>query len=383
MNKDLKEFLWSISGFKKDVISNCSADSYHAQIIGTLLFVVGVYSTLAWTFFFQSVGVGILLSLGAGIFMAFFIVSLDKSLIASMSTGRVNLFSFGFRMILAFLLGIFLSQPMILKFYQNDINREAKILIDRKNKERKKELQSLYKSDIDLMTDQNSILQTEKKNKINLINQSEIDFKQEMDGSGGTTRWGYNEVAKRKESILKQHQQDLDSLQTKIDKIQSGINEINDIITAEVDKFIKENPAHGALVQTEALYSLLDKDKTGNLELRFYLLSFILTLIELSALIAKMLFETKSYRSQMQAITDKEVKSSENDKEISLGKLDETKRLMMETELNIIKEFFDKTSPVNSNKLDELVEEWKKDAATDKTYKDLWESFRGKLLIHE
>jgi len=140
----LNEFLWSLTGFKKDIISNRKVDSHYALIIGTLLLIVGIYASFAWTFFFQTVSSTPLIPAAAGLFMGFYIISFDRALIASMSTGNSNIFSIGFRLILAVLLGVFLAQPMILKFYQNDIKREAQILVDKKNQERKKIFENIY-----------------------------------------------------------------------------------------------------------------------------------------------------------------------------------------------------------------------------------------------
>lgn len=381
----LKEFLWNLAGFKKDIISTCKVDSYHASIIGTLLLIVGIYATLAWTFFFQTITTNPLMPVVAGLFMGFYIVSFDRALIASMSAGSTNIFSIGFRLLLATLLGIFLAQPMILKFYEPDITREAQILVDKKNQERKKELEALYKFDYDQLNKQKTELENNLNEKSNLLNQAETDFKTEMDGSGGTGRWGYNTVSQQKEKILKKHQEEFqktsDTLQPKIASIQGQINDINAKISKDFETFKEGNTVFGTLIQAEALESLLAKDKTGSLRMRYYLLAFILALIELSALIAKMLYRTKSYKSKVNFITEEEVKSSENDKEITLGKLEEYKNLTMENELELIRKFFNQTKGVNNTKLDEMIAEWRNNQ--DRTYKDLWEQFKKKFIIHE
>ena len=94
----VREILWNLAGFKKDIIKTCKVDSYHAGIIGTLLFIVGIYSALAWTFFFQTVTANPFMPVVAGLFMGFYIVSFDRALIASMSVSYLFLISicFGF-----------------------------------------------------------------------------------------------------------------------------------------------------------------------------------------------------------------------------------------------------------------------------------------------
>lgn len=381
----LKRFLWNISGFKKEVISTCKADSYHAQIIGTLLLIVGIYATLAWSFFFQTVTTNPVMPFIAGLFMGFFILSFDRALIASMSAGKTNAWSIVFRLILATVLGIFLAQPMILKFYEKDISREAQILVDKKNQERKNELEAQYKSDLDGLSQQKAALDTSLNTEAKLLTQAEKDFKSEMDGSGGTGRWGYNTVSVQKEKILNKHREEYaklsDSLRPKIDTIQSQINNLNDKIAKDFESFKQGNTMFGTLVQVEALQSLLAKDKTGSLRMRYYLLAFILALIELSALIAKMLFRMKSYRAKIDVITEQEVGTSVNDKEMLLKEQEENKNPVKQNESELMKKFFKDTKDVNNENLDQLIAEWKNDP--NGTYEELWELFKKRFTINE
>ncbi len=381
----LNEFLWSLSGFKKDIIAKNKVDSFHAAIIGALLFIVGIYAVLAWTFFFQTVSSNPIIPVIAGLFMGFYIVSFDRALIASMSSGFSSIFSVGFRLLLATLLGIFLAQPMILKFYQSDVKREAQILVDKKNQERKKELELLYSSELTQLNNTKAELQSQLTKKQQILSQAESDFKKEMDGSAGTGKWGYNTVSKRKEKILNLHQDQYSSLTTnlqpKIDKIQHDISTINSKITLDFESYKEKNTAFGTLIQAEALESLLAKDTSGSLRLRYYLLAFILALIELSALIAKMLFKMKSYKSSVSFINEEEVQRSENNKEVALEKLEAYKNLALESELELMHRFFDETKSTNHTKMDEMLKEWK--SKPDSTYKEIYELFRSKFVLHD
>ena len=147
-NNKLNGYLWNLSGFKKEIIRESKVDGYHATVIGVLLLVVGVYAMFAWTFFFQTVSDNAFVPIVAGIFMGFYIISFDRALIASMSSGKINIFSVIFRLVLATLLGVFLAQPMILKFYENDVKRESQIIVDIKNQDSKKELEAIYATDL-------------------------------------------------------------------------------------------------------------------------------------------------------------------------------------------------------------------------------------------
>jgi hypothetical protein len=379
----LDVFLWNLAGFKKSIISKCGIDNFHAKIIGVLLLIVGIYATLAWTFFFQTFTQNLFIAVLAGLFMGGFIVSFDRALISSLSSGKTNFFSLGFRFVLAILLGIFLAQPMILRFYQPEISREVEILADKKVQERKTELESLYQTDLENIQSQKTALQSEIDNTQQLFVGAEKDFKTEMDGSAGTKKYGYSTVAKQKEKIFESYKNELAvqrlSNGPKIDKLQADIDAINLKVSTEIELYQSENNIFGTLIQAEALESLLSKDSSGALKFRFYLLSLILILIELSALIAKMLFKMEGYKNRVSLIQTEEKQSFENEKELILAKLEELKGLRLENETNLQKKYFEGSKEVSVEKLESLLKAWQSDDGA--SAKEYWAKFKNKLTL--
>lgn len=379
----LDSFLWNLSGFKSSIISSCGIDKFHAKIISVLLIIVGLYAALAWTFFFQTFSESLYIPVLAGLFMGFFIIAFDRALISSLSSGKTNYVSLGFRFLLAILLGVFLSQPMILKFYQPEISREVEILADKKVAERKVELAALYKTEIENLESQKATLQSQIDNTQALLSAAENDFKIEMDGSGGTGKYGYSTVAKQKEKILKRYEQDFSSIRQtnipKIETIQTQIDGFNNKISTEIGVYQNENNVFGTLIQAEALKAIIDNDTSGTLRFRFYLLSLILILIELSALIAKMLFKMESYKGKVSLIELEETKIIENEKEILLTKMDEQKTLRLASEVALQKKYFEDSEEVNSSKLAEHLQSWKTDR--EGTAKQYWNAFKDKLTL--
>ncbi|NQX80901.1 MAG: DUF4407 domain-containing protein [Flavobacteriaceae bacterium] len=377
-NNKLNGYLWNLSGFKKEIIRESKVDGYHATVIGVLLLVVGVYAMFAWTFFFQTVSDNAFVPIVAGIFMGFYIISFDRALIASMSSGKINIFSVIFRLVLATLLGVFLAQPMILKFYENDVKRESQIIVDIKNQDRKKELEAIYATDLSSLNSRKTDLKNQLNDKTKELIQAETDFKSEMDGSGGTKKQGYSTISKKKEGILDHHRTESlalnNNLKPEIAQIQTEINDINNKINSDFESFRGSNTSFGTLVQAEALESLLNKDKTGKLRIRYYLLAFILTLIELSALIAKMLFGMKSYKKNIADIEEEELMQGNK---IEISK--KYKELALVNELELMQSFFDKSKRANEEKLNDLIKGWR--AEPDATYKELCESFDEKFKV--
>ena len=133
-------------------------------------------------------------------------------------------------------------------------------------------------------------------------------------------------------------------------------------MSEDFESYKANNTAFGTLIQAEALKSLLNKDETGSLKARYYLLAIILALIELSALIAKLLFNTKSYKTRVETIVSTEVARSKAEAELT-------------------KKFFAMTEEVNEDKLEALLKDWKANSA--ESTQELYARFKKQLIIND
>lgn len=375
--------LWNLAGFKKNVIEKCAGDQYHASIIGLLLIMVGIYAVLAWTFFFQTVTDNIFLALLGGLFLGAFIVSLDRALIASLASGKANKLSLLFRLGLALLLGVFLSQPIILKLYQPEIKREAQILLDQKNLERKTELEKQFNPQIEKQKSQISLWQAEMKNKEEQLLMAENDFKQEMDGSAGTGKWGYSVVAKQKEKIYQKHLAEWEEMQkNQIPKMEIATRNIDSIeshINSEMKLYAENNLKTGTLIQVAALQAVLDKDESGALKSRYILFSLILILIELSALIAKLLFKMESYKKMMMAHTEDELENLMSERKLKKQRIAQFEELALKRDLKTQEAFINEADETINSGMKEVLQDWKTNP--EGSLKSSWKKIVEKLLF--
>ena len=382
--KTFQRILWAISGHQHDIICETKIDNYRATIVGAILLMVGIYATLAWTFFFSLVMTSFFTAMVCGLFAGFFILLFDRALICSISFGQKNIWALSFRFTLALILGVFLSQPIILKLYEPDIKREAVILIDKKNQERRSELDKLYSTEVNNLKDRRTVIFNKLSEKQKQLITNEEAFKKEMDGSAGTGRWGYNTVSQKKESIYKKDLSEYEQLKKEtepdVKRIDARIDTIQTLINSQLSGFEKSTQNQGFLIQAEALQSLLIKDTTHTLRNRYYLLMVILTLIELSALISKLILDTPSYSKRVDYILEKEMKETAMDKEIIFSKLDRYTELTLERERKIVEEFFEKTNTTKDKKLDKIVDDWNN--SEEQTYHNTWGILKNKLIIH-
>ena len=381
----INRILWAISGHQREIIAETKVDNYRATIVGAILLMVGIYATLAWTFFFSTVMKSFLTAFICGLFAGFFILLFDRALICSISYGKRNFWALSFRFTLALILGVFLSQPIILKLYEPDIKREAVILVDKKNNERKAEMERVYAGEINNLQTRKAELNKALLEKQSQLITNEEAFKKEMDGTGGTGRWGYNTVSQKKEIIYKKDLAELEVLkkqfQPEIKQIDARLDSIQADVNRQLKKFIEETQNQGFLIQAEALQSLLIRDKTHTLRNRYFLLMIILTLIELSALISKLILETGSYGKKVDYILDREMKETAADKEIFTNKIENYKKLTLQRETNIINDFFEKTDTVQQKKMVSIINEW--DQKESQTYSNTWGIVHHRLMIHD
>lgn len=381
----IKRILWAISGHQREIMEETKVDNYRAMIVGAILLMVGIYATLAWTFFFSLVMKSLILAFICGMFAGFFILLFDRALICSISYGKKNIWALSFRFALALLLGIFLSQPIILKLYEPDIKREAVILIDKKNQERKAELEKVYASEVQSLKQRQEFIYSSLTAKQQQMVANEEAFKKEMDGTGGTGRWGYNTVSQKKEGIYKKDLTEYDQMkqqaEPELKRINARLDTIQALISTQFATSKETTNNQGFLIQAEALQSLLIKDKTHTLRNRYYLLMIILTLIELSALISKLILETKSYGRKVDFYIDKELQETEGDREIVSSKQEVFKRNALEKETQLIEAFFQNSDGAKSDKLRTLIEDWA--VKNGHTYKDAWEILKKDLMVHD
>ncbi len=366
--EEKNNILWTVAGFKKEIIKDCKADAHHATMIGVLLIIVGIYAAIAWTLFFLSVINNFFFAIPLGIFMGFFIFFLDRALIASLAKTKQDfslrfLISSGFRILLALLIGYVLAEPVVNAIYSKDIEREAKFLINKKNSELKTQLETEYAKEITNLTTKKNTL-TNELDRLEETAQTASDaFLKEIDGSGGSGNRGYKTIAKKKEQVSIDKNNEYTKLQSlyqpKIENIDLQISKLEEQITKDYNNYKEETSAIGPLLQSEALQSLKKKDNTNTLKYKHWLLLAILALIELSAFIVKLIYTTKSYTSKIETINIEEQNLHQIQQEITLEKQKLYKEVAIKNEHQLMHTFFDETETKGKEKIKELVNNWK------------------------
>ncbi|WP_343637735.1 DUF4407 domain-containing protein [Fluviicola sp.] len=317
----MSEVLWWFSTAIKELIQDCTVDRNRYKILGSAMLFTWLYATLAWGYFWSTNSDSPFLFISLGIFMGGFVLSIDRVLVSSINKKRTNIVAIGLRVIMALCIGAFLAQPIILFIFSSDVDREIPILLDKKLAEKKIEVEQVYQSRKDELLANKKKLDDELKQKSDLAVEKQNDYLKEIDGTGGSGKFGIAGIAKAKQNGYLIAKNDLDQLQknskTELEKITTELDEINTKVTKSVADFEKTLDGKGFLIKKEALQSLFDKDKTHGLQNQYYLLMVILTLFELIPIISKLFMPAGAYDTKVALRDDFEtnVSTLESEKE--------------------------------------------------------------------
>ena|SRR6218665_605913 len=311
----LTEILWWFSTAIKELIKDCMVDRNRYKIVGSAMLFTWLYATLAWGYFWSTNSDSPFVYVLLGIFMGGFVLSIDRVLISSINKAKNNIVAIILRIVMALCIGAFLAQPIILFIFSSDVDREIPILLDKKLAEKKIEVEQVSQSRKEELLADKKKLESELKEKNDLAIQKQNDYLKEIDGTGGSGKYGIGGIAEAKKNSFLLIQSDLEKAQVsttkELEKITTELDEINTKITKSVSDFEKTLDGKGFLIKKEALESLFEKDKTHGLKNQYYLLTVILTLFELIPIISKLFLSFGAYDTKVALREELEMKVAE------------------------------------------------------------------------
>jgi hypothetical protein len=379
---NLTKILWWFSTVIPEIIQDCTSDRHRAKIIGSGVLFTWLYATIAWIYFWSINIVNPFIYVPLGIFIGYGILTIDRLLIASIAKGKKNRITIGFRVVLALFLGGFIAQPIILWMFEKDISGEVSLLQDKKTADKRIALTSIFNTESTALNNRKSEILVETTTRFTAIEVAEKAFLQEIDGTGGSGNYGIAGIARKKKEALERAQQSHDSYQNAhIDELQTinqRLQEIEERINAEVDNFREHKLTAGFLIRVEALQQLFEKDQSGALSRRYYLILAILVLFELIPIIGKLYLPTGSYDLKLQLRDDTEIElaNTNTEQEVTLKKLYNLKA--NETDASMIAELFQNMKKSKKDRIDEMVADWKSNKSG--TFDELWAKIKRDVL---
>ena len=377
------EFLWWLSTAEKEILVDSVVDRNRYRIIGMTVLATWAFATFTWTYFFSTIVDAVLLYTALGLFMGFIILTIDRALIKGITKFNKRKFApLLFRAVLAITIGTFMAQPAVLYMFDKEIKLQTSLDNEKKKMLKQQELVALFKAPKETLLKQNAELKTELAVKYEAVNKARENFLAETDGSGGSGKVGIKDIAiaKRNEyqKLDGEYQSLLKESQPKLDSMEIAKKEIDNKIKTEEANFILYLN-NGFLTRVEALTNLLKNNPA--LQFRYYLIVFILMLIELMPVIAKSILPSGSYDEKVMLREEMEIDIANSNmrKEQQLKEL--YNQMAFENDAEAITAFFALTKDDRSEKMKAFSKKWKEE--NHQTFDGLWEKMKKELLTKQ
>jgi hypothetical protein len=315
--------------------------------------------------------------------MGFVILTIDRALIKGITKFNKRKFTpLLFRGLLALTIGTFMAQPAVLYMFSQEIRTQTSLDNESRKMIKRQELDSLYKNRKSELLVQKKTLQETLDKKYSDVSNARNNYLAETDGSGGTGKVGIKDIAlaKQKEysKLDNEYQTLLLDAKPKMDSADRELSGMENSIKSEETLFT-QTLNNGFLTRIEALQNLLKHNDA--LQFRYYLIVFILMLIELMPVIAKTILPSGSYdeKSMLREEMEVEIARSNIKKEQQLKEW--YNQLAFEQDKEAIESFFSITRPFRDEKLKRFGSQWKDD--DHQSFDGLWEKMKKELLTKQ
>lgn len=374
------EFLWWLATAEKEILVDSVVDRNRYRIIGMTVLATWVFATFTWAYFFSTVVDSFLISAALGLFMGFIILTIDRALIKGITKfNKRKVAPLLFRGLLALTIGTFMAQPAVLYMFDKEIRLQTSLDNEKKKMLKQQELETLFKSQKEDLIKQRDAIRSELSSKYDAVSKARGNFLAETDGSGGTGKIGIKDIAiaKRNEyqKLDAEYQALLKEDQPRLDSADAALKMIGAKIKAEEANFTLYLN-NGFLTRVEALSNLLKNNDA--LLFRYYLVVFILMLIELMPVIAKTILPSGSYDEKVMLREEMEIAIANSNirKEQQLKEL--YNQLAFESDSEAITAFFSLSKDDRYEKMKAFSKKWKEE--NHQTFDGLWEKMKKEIL---
>jgi hypothetical protein len=315
--------------------------------------------------------------------MGFIILTIDRALIKGITKFNKRKFTpLLFRGLLALTIGTFMAQPAVLYMFDKEIKLQTSLDNEKRKMVKRQELDSLYsKQKLEMIRDR-TVAKQELATKYDAVNAARNNFLAETDGSGGTGKVGIKDIAIAKrneyEKIEAEYQAMQKTQQPKLDSLDKGIKDIEKNIKTEEANFANYLN-NGFLTRIEALSNVTDKNAA--LQFRYYLIVFILMLIELMPVIAKTMLPSGSYdeKVMLREEMEMEVANSNIKKEQALKEV--YNQMAFDNDKEALAAFFSLTKDDRNEKMKAFSKKWKEE--NHQTFDGLWEKMKKEIFTKQ
>ncbi len=381
----VSRLLWWFSTSIPEAIEHSESDRYRAKIIGLGVMFTWIYASIAWIYLWSTNIESPLIFVPLGLFIGFGILTIDRMLIASITKYKRNIIAIALRVVLAIFLGAFIAQPLILWMFNQDIDTEISIIQENKVIEKKSKLEEIYAGEIIQLNSTIAAINQERDKSLSTLENAETEYLAEIDGTGGSMRYGIAGVAAEKEIALNRSKQvyneNLTGWSLRLDSLNNRISTINKDINMQTSDFRETGLNSGFLIRVEALMSLFKKDDTGALKKRYYLILVILVIFELIPIISKLFLQTGSYDDRIKIRDEMETEIAYSNRDHEQDLKQKYNKLARDADMALLEKVFEEITNTRLKKINGNVSKWENDHIA--TFDELWDKIKTDILTRQ
>jgi hypothetical protein len=390
----LSSFLWWCAGTVPETLRLYPTEKAKYEGIGGAVLTTGVLAFLSGFYaIYTTIATGpfsVLVAIGFGVVWGLAIFNLDRYIVSSLRKPTDSGIRWKQRLAatwlpvlprlgLAIVIGITVSKPLELRLFygaiesQSEINRDREVAAKRASLTESTRLSELRS---ELAGINQEIASAESQARA-----VEDDFRKEADGTGGSRRYGYSDVARIKEAAANQARQLATETRAKLQQRQQQVQSEMDKLTADLEMQMaafRQSLSGDFLTKMTAL-----SDLTSSSTSVWWISAFVTFLIvEITPVLVKLLSPVGPYDIKLDAMNS--VENAE-----SILKRDTASRiavhhyeLVEKAERQADDEFLDIRTTLATGELDRKAQQWKKARAeeTGVTMQQLVGEVRNEIL---
>jgi len=395
-SEKVSSFLWWCAGAVPETLRMYPTEKAKYEGIGGAVLTTGILAFLSGFYaIYTTIATGpfsILVAIGFGIIWGLAIFNLDRYIVSSLRKPTDSGIPWKRRLAatwlpvlprlgLAIVIGITVSKPLELRLFHNaiegqsEINRDRAVAAKRATLTESTRLSELRK---ELAGINEGIAAAESQARA-----VEDDFRKEADGTGGSRRYGYSDVARIKEAAAVQARQLATDTRSKLELRQQEVQAEMDKLTAEIETQMtafRQSQTGDFLTKMAALSDLSSASRSVWWISLF--VTFLIIGIEITPVLVKLLSPVGPYDIKLDAMNS--VENAE-----TILKRDAASRIAVhhyelteKAERQADDEFLDIRTNLASGELDRKAEQWKKARAeeTGATMQQLVGEVRNEIL---
>jgi hypothetical protein len=366
-------FLWWCGGAVEGSLRQFPTEWAKHEGIGGAVLTTGVFAFFSGFYAVYTTlangPYGIATSIGVGVLWGLAIFNLDRYIVSSLRKPTGAELRFWPRLSrtwlpvlprvgLAIVIGISVSKPLELRLFQSAIASQAELNRDRVMIEKKASL--LQGSQLnEIQTESNRLVAelTAAEDRARFL---EDEFRKESDGTGGSLRYGYSEVARVKQAAAMQARQAATQLRADTEERAKLLQSEADTTTSAMDRQLEEfrKTLTGDFLTKMAALSDLSANSTSIWWISAFV-TFLLIGIEITPVLVKVLSPVGPYDIKLDALNSVETNEMLLKRDTAIQIAAHHYELVEKAERQADDQFFDIRSSLTEDGLDRKARQWK------------------------